>query len=114
MLYKVNVGSSMYKEGIRWTETFQPSGQWPMLSHCMVTDFILTTSMIILMIFMYHLVALDQGRPGDVDHVDHISGAWSHKLQQDRPAGIKLEPAQHGRGGNHTVSKTNRDPQALR
>ena len=54
MLHKVKVGSSMYKEGIRWTESFQPgaSGLDNVLSLCMVLDYILTISMIILMVFM--------------------------------------------------------------
>ena len=58
MLYKVKVGSLMNKAGIRWTESFQPgaSAMNNVLSLCMVLDYILTISMIILVVFMITII----------------------------------------------------------
>ena len=52
MLYKVEVGSAMYKEGMRWTESMQSFGLPDITSQNMVLDYILTISMIILMVFI--------------------------------------------------------------
>ena len=83
LLYKVEVGSAMYKEGIRWTESLQSFGLTDIRTQSMVLDYILTISMI-----NDHDHPCD---PGDVDRNHHISGAWSHELQQDQPAGKQHE-----------------------
>ena len=46
LLYKVEVGSAMYKEGIRWTESLQSFGLTDIRTQSMVLDYILTISMI--------------------------------------------------------------------
>ena len=46
LLYKVEVGSAMYNEGIRWTESLQSFGLTDIRTQSMVLDFILTISMI--------------------------------------------------------------------
>ena len=45
ILYKVEVGSAMYKEGFRWTESIDIHGETG-ISQCMVLDYILTISII--------------------------------------------------------------------
>ena len=53
MLPKVEVGSAMYKEGVRWTESMQSFGLPDIRSQSMVIDYILTTSSIsIFLVFM--------------------------------------------------------------
>ena len=42
----------MYKEGMRWTESMQSFGLPDITSQNMVLDYILTISMIILMVFI--------------------------------------------------------------
>ena len=44
ILYKVEVGSAMYKEGFRWTESINIHGKTG-ISQCMVLDYILTISL---------------------------------------------------------------------
>ena len=44
ILYKVEVGSAMYKEGFRWTESIDIHGKTG-ISQCMVLDYILTISL---------------------------------------------------------------------
>ena len=53
MLYKVEVGSAMYKEGVRWTESMQTFGLPDIRSQSMVLDYI---PMIILMVFMMTII----------------------------------------------------------
>ena len=52
MLPKVEVGSAMYKEGVRWTESMQSFGLPDIRSQSMVIDYILTISISIFMVFM--------------------------------------------------------------
>ena len=52
LLYKVEVGSAMYNEGMRWTESLQSFGLPDIRSQNMVLHYILTISMIILVVFM--------------------------------------------------------------
>ena len=78
-LYKVEVGSAMYKEGIRWTEgleTFcETHGKSPdTIMHSMVLHYILTNFMTLVMLIIIN------------------SGAWSHELQQ---GGKQDEHARH-------------------
>ena len=52
-LYKVEVGSALYKEGIRWTESIRQFGRtWQDRTHSMVLHYKLAISLIILMLFM--------------------------------------------------------------
>ena len=84
LMYKVEVGSAMYKEGIRWTESLQSIGLTDIRTQSMVLDYILTISMI----YDYdHPVTL-------VMLIIIISGAWSHQLQQEEPAGEQHELVQ--------------------
>ena len=53
MSYKVEVGSAMYKEGVRWTESMQTFGLPDIRSQSMVLDYI---PMIILMVFMMTII----------------------------------------------------------
>ena len=57
MLPKVEVGSAMYKEGVRWTESMQSFGLPDIRSQSMVIDYILTISifMLFMMTFMITL-----------------------------------------------------------
>ena len=57
MLPKVEVGSAMYKEGVRWTESMQSFGLPDIRSQNMVIDYILTISifMVFMMTFMITL-----------------------------------------------------------
>ena len=57
MLPKVEVGSAMYKEGVRWTESMQSFGLPDIRSQSMVIDYILTISifMVFMMTFMITL-----------------------------------------------------------
>ena len=79
-LYKVEVGSTLYKKGIRWTEglkTFcETHGRSP---DTIMLHYILTNSMTMLMVTLVMLIIIN-------------SGAWSHELQQ---GGKQDEHARH-------------------
>ena len=59
----MEVGSAMYKEGVRWTESMQTFGKPDIRSQSMVLDYILTISMIILMVFMMTIIITTYGCP---------------------------------------------------
>ena len=98
ILYKVEVGSAMYKKGIRWTEYMESESIGKHDLKYMVLDFILTISTLIDHLYNY------RDHPGHFDYNHHISGAWSHELQQERQEGKQHVPAQHGYGDNELLS----------
>ena len=94
----------MYKEGIRWTEFMESEIIGKHDVKYMVLDYILTISTTIDHPHNYQEFSGSSCDPGYFDYDHHISGAWSHELQQECPAGKQHEQAQYARGDNELLS----------
>ena len=76
IVYKVKVGSALYKKGIRWTEYMESKGIGKHAKQYMVLNHILTISMIIKFSFDKSTIdisyrCIEQGYP-DVNH-NHLT-----------------------------------------
>ena len=86
MLFKVEVGSAMYKKGVRWIEYSESEGIGKHDTKHMVLDYIITISTTIDHPYKYRYI----------DYNHHLSGARSHELQREHPEGKQHVPTQYG------------------
>ena len=117
-LYKVEVGSARYKEGIRWTECIKAFFHGKAETTEMVLDYIYAHPDVII------IISQDLGEPHHkkTEYIKqqfdyplcivevYLTGAWSHELRQECRARRRHETTQHGGGDNQLLTKGCKKP----